>query len=152
MMLPVPRPVSLLSIPPGHVVVPHHHIEAGHAGLAVGGGQHSVGAEEGAATEGSAPPGAHQPNLPQYSIFWQNLGEINGFLWENSWKNSQFFGEIRVPACQGYSFLSAFCPPTILVMEPPLTPHLQLPTIGVAVVGAGVAGWGGAMQLMPRPT
>ena len=69
MMLPVPRSVSLLSIPPGHVVVPHHHIEAGHAGLAVGGGQHSVGAEEGAATEGSAPPGAHQPNLPQYSIF-----------------------------------------------------------------------------------
>ena len=55
---------SLLAISHGGVMVPDHDIEAVDAGLAVGGCQHSVRADESPATEWSAPSGAHQPNLP----------------------------------------------------------------------------------------
>ena len=55
--------------------------------------------------------------------------------------------------CQGYSFLLALDPPTILVPTPPFCPHWQLPTTGAAVVGAAVGeGEGGAMQPRPRET
>ena len=54
---------SLLSISHSGVMVPDHDIEAVDAGLAVGGCQHRVGADESPATEWSAPSGAHKPNL-----------------------------------------------------------------------------------------
>ena len=57
-MLRVPGGDSLLAIGHWDIVIPHHDIEAADIGLAVGGGQHGVGADEGAATEWSAPPGA----------------------------------------------------------------------------------------------
>ena len=56
-------------------MIPHHDIEAADIGLAVGGGQHGVGADEGAATEWSAPPGADQSNLTFTSRVIYTLSE-----------------------------------------------------------------------------
>ena len=44
-------------------MVPDHDIEAVDAGLAVGGCEHRVRADESPATEWSAPSSAHQPHL-----------------------------------------------------------------------------------------